>query len=311
MDHNNEFVSVIIPTHNRSDCVLRAIQSVLAQTHKNLECIVVSDGSVDNTDDVVNKIAAKDERVKYISYAPAKGGNHARNIGIKNAKHDYIAFLDDDDLWYPDKLTKQLSVFASNPEIGLVCTGLRKIYVDENTTSLHRFNIPDPDMSKLILISNYIGTTTTVMTKAKIIEKAGGFDENLSAQQDYDLWIRICQITKVSAVNDICVDYYIFENNNQISKNLNKVVESSKKINKKYEHLIDKLSSKEKKLRGYTQSINIAIRGLRNADPKHTRKYAAKAFKKMKKINAVKIYLISFFPYKIIFYIKNKLFKKK
>jgi glycosyltransferase involved in cell wall biosynthesis len=93
----NVKVSVIIPTHNRAKLLERAIKSVLEQTYANFEIIVVSDGSTDETDLIMQKYKNQDARIKYISYYPAKGANHARNIGIKAAEGEYIAFLDDDD----------------------------------------------------------------------------------------------------------------------------------------------------------------------------------------------------------------------
>src|SRR5699024_12380222 len=99
-------ISIVIPTHNRSELLVRAVDSVIYQTFKDSEIIVVSNGSTDNTDEVMSKY--EDKRINYISYRIAQGGNAARNKGIKAAKFDYIAFLDDDDEWHPEKLQKQL-----------------------------------------------------------------------------------------------------------------------------------------------------------------------------------------------------------
>ena len=116
----NELVSVVIPTHNRADLLPRAIDSVLNQTYSNFEIIVVSDGSTDNTEEVVKSYSDKDSRIRFIGYSPARGGNIARNTGIEAAKGEYVAFLDDDDEWMPEKLKKQIKVMESNPDIGLV-----------------------------------------------------------------------------------------------------------------------------------------------------------------------------------------------
>ena len=102
----NEKVSVIIPTFNRGNILLNSIKSVLNQTYKNLEVIVVDDGSIDNTKEEINKI--EDERVKYIKLVNNSGGSNARNIGIKSASGKYISFQDSDDIYYPNKLETQI-----------------------------------------------------------------------------------------------------------------------------------------------------------------------------------------------------------
>ena len=98
-------ISVIIPTFNRGNLIRNSIKSVLNQTYKNLEVIVVDDGSTDNTKDVVDKL--EDERIKYIKLEENKGGSNARNIGIQNSIGKYISFQDSDDIYYPDKLEMQ------------------------------------------------------------------------------------------------------------------------------------------------------------------------------------------------------------
>ena len=95
----NPTVSVIIPTYNRAHLVGRAIKSVLNQTYRDFEIIVVDDGSTDNTKDIIKEFQKKDKRIKYIPYEKNKGGSAARNTGIKAAKGEYIAFLDSDDEW--------------------------------------------------------------------------------------------------------------------------------------------------------------------------------------------------------------------
>jgi glycosyltransferase involved in cell wall biosynthesis len=106
-----KLVSVIIPTYNRASTLARAIESVLKQTYGNLELIVVDDSSNDETSGVVSGIA--DERIKYIKFSKNKGVAAARNAGIKESCGDYIAFLDSDDQWLPDKLKLSLEVFKN------------------------------------------------------------------------------------------------------------------------------------------------------------------------------------------------------
>jgi len=113
-------VSCIIPTYNRANFVERAIQSVLNQTYKNIEVIVVDDGSEDNTKEVV--LSIKDERIKYIRLHRNFGAAFARNVGIANANGDFIAFLDDDDYFLPEKIEKQVELMLKDSSVGVCYT---------------------------------------------------------------------------------------------------------------------------------------------------------------------------------------------
>src|SRR5699024_2462081 len=124
--------SVVIQTHNRSRMLEKAVNSVLNQTYKDLEIIIVSNESTDDTDLVINKLKERDHRIYSISYLPARGANYARNKGIENTTGELVAFLDDDDEWYEEKIEKQVKIFSSNESIGLVYTGKEIIYVKEN-----------------------------------------------------------------------------------------------------------------------------------------------------------------------------------
>ena len=105
----NSFISVIVPTYNRADLISETIESILNQTYKYFELIIVDDGSTDNTEEVIRKF--KDSRIKYIKTDNWGGPARPRNTGIKKTKGEYIAFCDDDDIWLPKKLEKQIRVF--------------------------------------------------------------------------------------------------------------------------------------------------------------------------------------------------------
>ena len=297
-------VSVVIPTLNRDNLIERAVQSVLNQTHKNLEIIVVSDGSTDKTDQIMENMCKQDSRIKYISYHPARGGNVARNIGIDNSNYDYIAFLDDDDEWHTDKIEKQLQKFESDDDIGLVCTGINAVFIVEGTTSVYIPPAPK-DSSTEILLKNCIGSTTTVMVKKDILNQCGKFDENLGALQDYDLWTRICQVTKIDVVNEPCVEYYNYPANNQVSQFTDKYIAAIEYINDKYTDLVNNLSDLNKRKRMHYLNMLIAKKGLRNGQPKISRKYSKKAFNFIKSKSAVMCYFSSILPYSFLLRIKH------
>ena len=133
---NTPIISVIIPTYNRENMIGYAIKSVLNQTFKNLEIIVVDDGSTDNTEEIIRDF--KDKRVKYIKkYKKNRGISVARNIGIKVARGKYIAPLDSDDEWLPEKLDKQIKILQDGPpELGVVYSN--SCYIDKSGKNMNK-----------------------------------------------------------------------------------------------------------------------------------------------------------------------------
>ncbi|MBO6127270.1 MAG: glycosyltransferase family 2 protein [Pseudobutyrivibrio sp.] len=188
----NKLVSAIITTHNRKNLLKRAIKSVFYQTYANIELIVVDDSSDDGTLDV-----CKDSRIKYI-YIPkeeSRGGNYARNIGIKAAKGDYCAFLDDDDYWLPTKIEKQVTLIECR-DCELVHCGQRLEIVDNLKSIRNKDKFPRKaqggNMSKRILFT--IATTTScILCKRSALLDVGMFDEGLKFWQEYELTIRLAQ----------------------------------------------------------------------------------------------------------------------
>jgi len=253
--------SVIITTHNRATLLVNAINSVLNQTFKDFEMLIVDDASKDNTEEVVKSFT--DSRIRYIKILPedSKGGNYARNLGIKEAKGKFIAFLDDDDEWLPEKLEKQLEVFAKDEKVGLVYTGI--IYVYENKWQRIRMAYPKRgNLSKDILIRNYFGPLSILMVKKKKLEEAGLFDIEMPAWQDYDMYIRLCQICEVDFVREPLLKYHHRTNIKRINSNLTKYEKANILINEKYKNLIltlDKKSRKKRESNIYERLANYAI----------------------------------------------------
>lgn len=297
-------ISVIIPTHNRCDLLPRAIKSVQDQTFKDLEIIVVSDGSTDDTDEVMKKLAEEDPRINYISYHPGRNGNYARNTGIKASKGEYIAFLDDDDEWLPTKLEEQLKVMESDEKIGLVYTGTHSIYADDGI-EYDSFPKLHGDMSKQVLYSNFAGSTTTVMLRKSILDSAGLFDEKLPAMQDYDLWIRICQIAKVGVVSTPLVNYYNYNNSGQISANFEKYEYSYAYVNKKYEDLFKKLTPYEMRRKLSGQKISIGKKAFRIGESKIARRYYLESMKICFRRKTLFYYFLSFLDFKFLLKIRS------
>jgi glycosyltransferase involved in cell wall biosynthesis len=238
-------VSVIIPTHNRAHFLRDAITSVLGQTFQEFEIIVVDDASNDNTSEVVASF--HDQRIRLIRHETKKGGSAARNTGILASKCDYIAFLDDDDEWFPDKLAKQVNILlASPPEVGCVYTGY--VMVDRTSGGVidHRLPTKRGDLSKDLLMSNCVaGGTSSALLRKNCLQKVGLFDENLPRSQDYDLWIRIANVFLFEYIPEPLFKYYIHEN--RISTNVGAIGKGLELLAKKYANypLARKLYSNE------------------------------------------------------------------
>jgi len=194
-------VSVVIPTYNRKLMLKRALDSVLNQTLKDIEIIVVDNASVDGTEAFIKNI--QDPRIRYIKHETNRGGPAARNTGIKNAKAPFIALLDDDDECFPTKLEKQLEVFKqASVNTGLVYTSA-EIY-DESKQK--RICVNPTGFRGQVYTRVLLGTifgSATILIKRECFDKVGVFDENLSSCQDWDMWLRIARYFEFDYVDEV------------------------------------------------------------------------------------------------------------
>lgn len=191
-------VSVIIPTYNRKDYVQEAIDSVLAQTYTDYEIIVVDDGSTDGTGEALQ--ARYGDRIRYV-WQENQGESVARNRGIEMARGEYVAFLDSDDMWLPEKLEKQIAFLSENPEIKLVFSsavmidaGGRIIGDDSRKATA---TPPKPLTLEELCFRTHVLSTSTVLMAAALLRSIGGFDPSLRYAEDYDLWMRLRLHTEV------------------------------------------------------------------------------------------------------------------
>ncbi len=199
-------VSVIIPTYNYAYFIAEAVESVLAQTFPVFETIVVDDGSNDNTEEVIAKFG---DKVKYIKQRNG-GVCAARNNGVKSASGDFIAFLDADDVWLPEKIEKQMAKFDEDDQIGLVHCGMREFDTENGETMrLHLEGEEGWVADELLLFDKpvVIGPGGTIIVSRKAFEAVGGFDTNLKVGEDWDFCYRIARKFKVGLVREILVDY--------------------------------------------------------------------------------------------------------
>jgi glycosyltransferase involved in cell wall biosynthesis len=211
---NKYLISVIVVTYNRLNYLKDTIDSILQQTYKNLEILIIGDG---NQIDVKNYISElSDDRVKYLFVPHCGYPAKARNYGIKNSSGDFIAFCDDDDLWVPQKLEKQLNKMSELDNYGLCFTN--RIIIDSNG-KLRESNqnnikwIPSKPKASTLLYSNYI-TYSSVLVNRTLL-KTQEFPDTLKyrAVEDYHLWLRLSQISQLAFINEKLVLYRIHDAN--------------------------------------------------------------------------------------------------
>lgn len=206
-----DMVSIIVPTYNRKSVIERAVNSILKQTYPHYEIIIVDDGSTDGTKDVIAGI--QDQRIRYISLQENQGVAHARNVGIQEAKYDYIAFLDSDDEWMPDKLELQMKKMTDpDNKYGLVYCRMGGLQRDGKS----RFVCPPEEWVKEILEGNLfhpllgqnvIGTPAMLVRK-ECLEQTGGFKETLHCLEDWELVLRIARQFQIGFVDRVLVEVY-------------------------------------------------------------------------------------------------------
>lgn len=177
-------VTVILPTHNRRMMLEKAIRSVLNQDYQDFELIIVLDSCSDDSASILNKYS--DSRIQLIDTDVNIGGAQARNLGIKAANGEYVAFLDDDDVWKKNKLSNQLKIFKRYNDTAIVSTG----YDENNGQNIQKIKIPSLiDLNDLLYL-NYCGSFSFCMTKNEYINDSL-INSELKACQDWDLWVKI------------------------------------------------------------------------------------------------------------------------
>jgi len=203
----------------------RAIQSVLEQTYYELECIVVDDASEDQTEEVISSF--EDDRLRYFRHEKNKGASAARNTGIKHAKGELIAFLDDDDEWISTKLEKQVPFLQSLPEsFGMVYCWMN--YCNPDGKLLHEHHpILRGYVFSQVLDAQRIGGCPTLLVKREVFDKMGQFDESLPRGNDGDFIRRVCRKYEVDFVPEVLVKVRINHGSPRISDDTKKSVEDA------------------------------------------------------------------------------------
>jgi glycosyltransferase involved in cell wall biosynthesis len=195
-------VSVVIPVYNQQRLLVDALESVAAQSFDAFETIVVDDGSDTDIPSVVEGYGGS---VRLVTHDRSRGAGAARNTGIDQANGEYVAFLDADDTWHPEKLRRQYETFQqSSDEVGLVYSGF--VQYDTQGQAWEHEPTARGDIYVEELERDRIHPTSTVMVRRECLDDVGGFDPDLPSRQDYDLWIRITESYEVAYVDEILVE---------------------------------------------------------------------------------------------------------
>jgi glycosyltransferase involved in cell wall biosynthesis len=193
-------VSVIVPTYKGTEFLREAIDSILAQTYPAVEPIIINDGSPDNTAEV---LAEYGDRIVAITQQNA-GTAAARNRGLQSVTGQYVSFLDHDDLWHPQKLEKQMALFAQRPDAGMVICGRQ--FFDHYTHKVTSQHPAEASLDVHTLLSMQAIALQSVVIKKSVLDEIGNFDQTVSGADDWELTIRIAAKYPVLGVPECLVD---------------------------------------------------------------------------------------------------------
>ncbi|MBL8012452.1 MAG: glycosyltransferase [Candidatus Omnitrophica bacterium] len=206
---NRPLVSIIIPSFNMAALAVRAIESVLSQTYTNTEVIFVDDGSTDNTRE---RLEPYKDKIKYI-FKPNGGVCSARNVGLREARGEFIGLLDSDDEYMPEKVERCLNFLQEHPDYGFVHTDT--YLVDKSGQVIEQYQHPRSRVTGRItdklLLGNFIANPTSFFRR-ECYERCGGYEEALFPPGDWDLWLRIANKFKVGYIDQPLSKYSVLSN---------------------------------------------------------------------------------------------------
>lgn len=233
-------ISVIIPTYNRSQVLLRAIESIICQTFTDWELLVVDDCSTDDTVHIVTQISQKDSRVRYHKLPQNSGANAARNLGIRQSASDIISFLDSDDVMHPDNLSKQYVAFTSNPNLGVSYVGADYYDGEKYISTVHNGMRGSLETYLFLNLKGLGSSTSGFAVRRSVFGQVGCFDDQMASQQDLDFLVRAARDFYIDYLEDCNTMMYI-NSNNRISDNVQKVILGEIQFMQKHESRIREL----------------------------------------------------------------------
>jgi glycosyltransferase involved in cell wall biosynthesis len=227
-------VSVVMPAYNVAWCIGRAVDSVLAQDFRSRELIVIDDGSTDDT----AKVLARYGDAIAVIHQENRGMSAARNAGILAARGEYIAFLDSDDWWLPGKLTRQVELMASHPEIGFCSTAARVETPEGRVLNLWQCKGAGGAMLETLFSENaaIAGGCSAVMVRKDLLDRTGLFDESLRGFEDPDLWMRLAAASGYTCIDEILA--VILRREKSVSGNLDAMRDAARRSMRKNRTLL-------------------------------------------------------------------------
>lgn len=298
--------SVVIPTHDRVSSLERAIKSVLRQTYKADEIIVVDDFNDLATRDLCERF--KDHFVRYIPNTEGRGAASSRNLGALCANSSFVAFLDDDDVWLPEKLERQCELIERENLDACFCQLLIQYENTDITYSTNAKNILDPKVE--ILMENYIGATISAVIRREFFLAVDGFDESFKAREEYDLWIKLIHANaQVGVVEEpLAVSFRSLEQRDRISLNVDNYISAVNMLNSKHGALVNRfLDTAQKKLRVKKQFDFIAAQAVSIGLRKEAMQYYFKSLMVKPSIKALIGFVVSAFSPKLLIRMREKL----
>ncbi|QKY15578.1 glycosyltransferase family 2 protein [Halorubrum sp. CBA1229] len=207
-------VSVVIPVYNSSDTLPRALTSALSQTYDDIEIIVIDDGSIDDTEEVMASF--DDRRIRFFQHEKNRGGSAARNTGIEHATGEYIAFLDADDEWFPSKVERQVNVLESRSDQWIATYSNFKQkrsnviieFIDKYISRPTGFEGDDIIIDNILRRTFSHGGTSSLLVKKSAINLIDGFDEMFQRHQDLEFILRLLQVGKMAFTDEILFKKY-------------------------------------------------------------------------------------------------------
>ncbi len=244
----NYMVSVIIPTYNSAHILGDSLGSVLSQTFKNWEIVLVDDASQDNTPTVVEKLIKNNNlngRLRYIRHKKNLGVSSAKNTGIKAAKGEFISFLDADDTWYPYKLERVIKIFSKFPHVDLVChneflsvNGKIKQKLEYSKKAAGIYLKDNEYVYRKLFSGNFLSTSAVTLKKHCLEEEI--FDETILVAEDYDLWLRLSRKYGFYFLNEFLGEYRKIKTN-ALSNNIRRMYTGEIRVLKKNKNDIGKI----------------------------------------------------------------------
>lgn len=227
-------ISVVMPAYNSKDYIAEAIDSILNQTFKNFEFIIINDGSTDNTGEIIKEYEKKDDRIVYLENEENRKISYTRNRGMENAKGPYIAFMDSDDISLPERLQKQIKYMEENPECGIVSS-----FVEDDDKTDNPRPTDDHDLKLHLLYGSPFSASGAMIKKSFFDEHDLKFNAEYEGVQDFELWSRAKRFMKFHVLPECLLKRGAREKNITVQTKRIKMMLSNKIYVAAFKEIID------------------------------------------------------------------------